>query len=74
MKTIIVKVSNQLFEIVASRSNLHYAIGYVNREIGVRTDWHIEIIMYDSESDSPFWYNCRRDSDNELLYQCRVLA
>ena len=74
MKTIIVKVSEQLYEIVASRLNLHHAIGYVNKEIGVLTDWHIELITYGDDLDSSFWYNCRRDSDNKLLYQCRVLA
>ena len=73
MMTAIVKVSNQFYEIVATRLNLHHAIGYVNKEIGVSTDWHIELIMYGSDLDTSFWYNCRRDSDNELLYQCRVL-
>ena len=74
MKTIVVKVSNNVFELVTSRSSLHYAIGYVNKEIGVSTDWHLELIMYGSELDSSFYYNCRRDSDNKLLYQCRVMA
>lgn len=74
MKTIVVKVSNNVFELITSRPSLHYAIGYVNEEIGISTDWHLELIMYGSELDSSFYYNCRRDSDDKLLYQCRVMV
>ena len=67
---ILLKVTETGFVLESSLDTLHKAFGYLQSVLMER--WKVEFIIY-GDGDS-FWYNIRRESDNELLYQIRVLA
>ena len=70
MESIVLKITGPDFTLAGSPGELHLAFNYVRLAIG--RPWKIEIIEYGP--DVSFWYNFRAVSDNELLYQIRVLA